>query len=92
MGQAADNPNDVDLVEQPDAGKDAVADPGQTPFAVGAQQHWTKAREHVQRTVALSQAFNTLRDMNGSDFIRPEQLSTIKLLGQGAFATVEKSM
>jgi len=91
MGQAAHNPSDADFIEQTDASKNA-ADPGQTPFAAGAQQHWTKARESVQRNVALSQAFSTLRDMNGSDFIRPEQLSTIKLLGQGAFATVEKSM
>ena len=86
-GMSIVNVNDVEATS-----KDAVHVPGQSPFTAAARENWHKAKEHVQRHVAVSQAFNTLRDMNGSDFIRPEQLKTMKLLGQGAFATVEKAM
>lgn len=62
-----------------------------SPFARNRQDNWHKAKGAVQRHVGLSQAFSTLRDMNAKDIIRPDQLTTIKLLGQGAFATVEKA-
>jgi hypothetical protein len=57
-----------------------------------AADGWGKAREAVQRKVGLSQAFKTLRDMKPTDVILPEQLQTIKILGQGAFACVDKAM
>jgi hypothetical protein len=69
-----------------------------SPFNNPAQQGaaaadgWGKAREAVQRHVGLSQAFKTLRDMAPTDVIHPEQLQTIKILGQGAFACVDKAM
>jgi hypothetical protein len=62
----------------------------QSPFA--AEANWHKAREAVQKHVGLSQAFNTLRDMQRPDVIRPDQLKTIKILGQGAFARVDSCM
>jgi hypothetical protein len=62
----------------------------QSPFA--AEANWHRARDAVQKHVGLSQAFNTLRDMQRPDVIRPDQLSTIKVLGQGAFARVESCM
>lgn len=86
-------PGDAAAAEDGANSKD-VAHVG-SPFATAAGQskdHWQKAREHVQRNVALSQAFTTLRDMNGHDFIEPKQLTTVKRLGQGAFATVEQAM
>lgn len=60
-----------------------------SPFAA---DNWAKAKEAVQRTVGLSTAFNTLRDMQTPAAIRPDQLSTIKVLGQGAFARVDACM
>lgn len=62
------------------------------PGAAAAADGWGKAREAVQRTVGLSQAFKTLRDMKPTDVIHPEQLQTIRILGQGAFACVDKAM
>lgn len=69
-----------------------------SPFNTSAQQGaaaadgWGKAKEAVQRTVGLSQAFKTLRDMQPTDVIHRDQLQTIKILGQGAFACVDKAM
>jgi hypothetical protein len=58
-----------------------------------SQDHWGRARQAVQNNVGLSQAFNTLRDRKSpKDVILPEQLKTVKVLGQGAFATVEQAM
>jgi hypothetical protein len=60
-----------------------------SPFA--AQDGWARAKEAVKRSVGVSSAFKTLRDLN-SIVIQPKQLSTLKVLGQGAFATVEAAM
>lgn len=34
--------------------------------------------------------FHTLRDMSGDSEVKPEQLQTVRVIGQGAFATVEE--
>lgn len=60
-----------------------------SPFA--AQDGWARAKEAMKRSVGVSSAFKTLRDLN-SIVIQPKQLNTLKVLGQGAFATVEAAM
>lgn len=62
-----------------------------SPFAA-SDNGWQRAKEAVQRSVGVSTAFKTLRDMRGSDVIRPDQLHTLRVLGQGAFATVDAAM
>ena len=62
----------------------------QSPFATAG--NWQRAKDAVQRHVGLSKAFDTLRDMQAADVIRPDQLTTIKVLGQGAFARVDSCM
>jgi hypothetical protein len=79
---------------EPAADSSSVQDTQQDGARVSqfAAHNWAKAKEAVQRTVGLSTAFNTLRDMQTPAAIRPDQLSTIKVLGQGAFARVDACM
>lgn len=59
--------------------------------SVSPKQLWNTARNGVMQQVALSQAFDTLRDMSSNTFIDPSQLDTISVLGQGGYAKVEKA-
>lgn len=51
---------------------------------------WGKAKA-VLANVQVSQAFHTLRDMNTDTYIDPSCLSTVKVLGEGAYATVHQA-
>jgi hypothetical protein len=66
------------------------------PAAVLTEQHssshenWSKASKAVMPTVAVSMSLKTLRDMCGPEaVIDPSCLTSIKVLGEGAFASVE---
>lgn len=92
--EADSSPVQDSNLPQPAANSSSVQDTQQngaraSPFAV---DNWAKAKGAVQRNVGLSQAFNTLRDMQAPAAIRSDQLSTIKVLGQGAFARVDSCM
>jgi hypothetical protein len=55
-----------------------------------AQGNWGKASKAIMPTVSLSLSLKTLRDMCGEEaVIEPSCLTTIKVLGEGAFASVE---
>lgn len=54
----------------------------------------TRARtpqDSLLSQVSVSQAFTTLRDMVGDTLIPPSSLETVQVLGQGAYAEVEKA-
>lgn len=51
---------------------------------------WRKAKA-VMANVQVSQAFNTLRDMTTEAYIDASCLKTIKVLGEGAYATVQQA-
>lgn len=54
------------------------------------QSNWAKASKAVMPSVAMSRSLKTLRDMCGQDaVIDPSCLTSIKMLGEGAFASVE---
>lgn len=89
-GQNTKTAIDVAAVETEPAA--VTDDAAQSPRDPAYSAKWSKAKDAVQRHVGLSTAFATLRDMKSSDAIRPEQLKTLKVLGQGAFAIVDKAM
>lgn len=92
---AGSSPFQDSNLPQPAADSSSVQDTQQNGARVsplGAVDNWAKAKGAVQRSVGLSQAFNTLRDMQAPAAIRSDQLSTIKVLGQGAFARVDSCM
>jgi hypothetical protein len=52
--------------------------------------NWSKASKAIMPTVSVSLSLHTLRDMCGEDaVIDPSCLTSIKTLGEGAFASVE---
>lgn len=51
---------------------------------------WNVADKKVMPAVKLSMGMSTLRDMAGDAYIASENLSTVKKLGEGAFAVVDK--
>eukprot|EP00878_Enallax_costatus_P022758 GHUV01024165.1.p1 GENE.GHUV01024165.1~~GHUV01024165.1.p1 ORF type:complete len:396 (+),score=103.79 GHUV01024165.1:320-1507(+) len=68
--------------------KDPVAVTNGTKTEAGAG--WRKAKA-VMANVQVSQAFNTLRDMTADVYIDPSCLKAIKVLGEGAYATVQQA-
>jgi hypothetical protein len=55
-----------------------------------AQDNWSRASKAVMPSIAVSMSLKTLRDMIGEEaVIDPSCLTSIKVLGEGAFASVE---
>lgn len=51
---------------------------------------WKAADKKVMNAVKLSLGISTLRNMVGDAFIPPEELKTVKKLGEGAYAVVDQ--
>ena len=51
---------------------------------------WGKVKQVVV-SASLSTAFHTLRDVAGDVYIEPSDLTVVKRLGEGAFATVDQA-
>ncbi|GFH29522.1 protein kinase domain-containing protein [Haematococcus lacustris] len=59
------------------------------PGSARAKELWAAAGKKVQMGLTASDGFTTLRDKHSTNEITLKQLRTIKVLGEGAFATVE---
>lgn len=85
------------MVVPADDAADTAANGGSDvqPAAAPAEQtdtqgNWNKASKAVMPRVEMSLSFKTLRDMCGQEaVIDPSCLTSIKVLGEGAFAKVE---
>eukprot|EP00883_Tetradesmus_obliquus_P000915 jgi/Sobl393_1/10984/SZX65083.1 len=73
-----------------DGGSDVQPAAAPAAAQADAQGNWNKASKAVMPRVEMSLSFKTLRDMCGQEaVIDPSCLTSIKVLGEGAFAKVE---
>ena len=54
-------------------------------------EHWKAVQRNVKMSLEFSRGFDTLRDMCDDQLITPDRIRKIQVLGEGAFATVEKA-
>ncbi|KAJ9520847.1 hypothetical protein QJQ45_014048, partial [Haematococcus lacustris] len=68
---------------------DIPCDSDLRPGSARAKELWAAAGKKVQMGLTASDGFTTLRDKHSTNEITLKQLRTVKVLGEGAFATVE---
>lgn len=73
------------------AGNGAAANGANGSADSAGEAGWDRARAAVMKSVGVSQALRTLRDMGGDTDIDPSRLQKIAQLGEGAFARVESA-
>ncbi|CAK0785797.1 hypothetical protein CVIRNUC_009008 [Coccomyxa viridis] len=54
-----------------------------------AAERWRSAIRKIRTGLLVSNSLDTLRDMTNNDHMTPESVTTVRKLGEGAFATVE---